>query len=65
MVKLPRVSALLEKQYPGKVVLSFNGKILAIAEDSFTALQEAKKIMPTIDQEEFLISRIHHPYLVA
>jgi hypothetical protein len=65
MIKLPHISAVLEKKFPGKVVLSFNGQILAIAENSYEALQMAKNKMPNIDQKEFLISRIHYPALVA
>ena len=65
MTKLPRISSVLEKKHPGKVVLSWDGKILAIAKDSFLALQKAKKIMPSIESKEFLISRIHGKYLVA
>ncbi len=59
----PNYSAVFQKKYSGQVVISWNGKILGIGEDSMKALQKAKKVMPTIESKEFLVSRIHHAVL--
>ncbi|MEK9167053.1 MAG: hypothetical protein AAB836_02000 [Patescibacteria group bacterium] len=59
----PKISAVFKKKYSGQVVISWNGKILGVGEDSMKALKKAKKIMPSIESKEFLVSRIHHGVL--
>ena len=65
MVKSPKISAVMQKKHVGDVVISLNGKIISVAKDSFAGFKKAKKVLPNIENEEFLISRIHHKYLVA
>ena len=55
----PKISAVMKRTYSGQVVISLNGKILGIGTDAQKALTKAKKIMPEIEREEFLISTIH------
>lgn len=65
MIKSPRISAALRKDYPGHVVISLNGKVIGIGKNSLKALESAKKKVPSIEEKEFLISRIHDEILVA
>ncbi len=58
MIKAPYISATLEKNHPGEVIISLNGKILGIGKNTIIAVENAKKVMPDIDEKEFLVSRI-------
>lgn len=63
MPKSPHISAAIEKNHVGEVVISWNGKILGIGKNSLLALKKAKKVMPNIEDKEFLISRIPSKYV--
>jgi len=63
MPKTPHISAVLKKEHPGEVVISLNGKIIAIGKDALLALKKAKKMVPDIENKEFLVSRIKYKYL--
>jgi hypothetical protein len=65
MISVPKISAVFQRQYPGGTVISLNGKIVGIGKDGFAALKKAKKILPGIEKEEFLVSRILPKYLEA
>lgn len=65
MIKTPMISSALQKKHPGDVVISLHGKILGIGKNSIQAFKEAKKKLPNIDDQSFLISRIHGKVLVA
>ena len=56
MVKSPRISAVLQKDYPGYVVVSLNGKVLGVGKDSVKALRDAIKIMPDIEDKDFWLN---------
>ena len=60
MIISPKVSLQFQKQHRGEVIISFEGKVIGVGKDAIIALRRAKKAMPTIEQQEFLISRIHH-----
>ena len=38
----PKISAVFKKKYSGQVVISWNGKILGVGEDSMKALKKQK-----------------------
>lgn len=63
MIKTPKISAVLQKEHPGEVAISLNGKIIAVGGNSVVALKKAKKIVPNIEDREFLVTRIQHKYL--
>lgn len=56
----PYISPYMEKKHRGKTVISLNGKILGIGENALIAVEKARKIMPGIDREEYLISHIRY-----
>ena len=60
-----KISPVLQQNHAGKVVISLHGKVVAIGKNSLVAFKKAKKILPNIENEEFVVSRIHHKYLVA
>lgn len=63
MPKSPKISAVLQKEHSGEVAISLRGKIIAVGENSVEAFKRAEKIVPTIDKEEFVVTRIQHKYL--
>lgn len=64
MVIPPKISANMQKKHKGDTVISLqNGKIVAFGKDPRIALKNAKKVIPDIDNIEFVVSRIHHTYL--
>lgn len=65
MIRTPIISSALQKKHPGDVVISLNGKILGIGKNSIQAFEKAKEKLPNIDDQSFLISRIHGKVLVA
>lgn len=65
MVKSPKISAVLQKQHTGKIAISLDGKVIAVGENSLDAFKKAKKILPQIENEEFLVTRIQHKYLAV
>lgn len=65
MVKAPKISAVLQKEHTGEIAISLNGKVIATGKDSVAALAKAKKVLPRIENEEFLVSRIQHKYLAV
>lgn len=62
---VPKISSALKRDHQGEVAISLEGKIIAIGKNAIEALKKAKKIMPTIEDEEFLVSRIKPRYLAA
>lgn len=65
MVRSPKISAVLQKQHAGEIAISLDGKIIAVGENSLAAFKKAKKILPQIEHEEFVVTRIQHKYLAA
>ncbi|MEK7528214.1 MAG: hypothetical protein AAB592_00405 [Patescibacteria group bacterium] len=65
MIKTPKISAVLQKEHMGEIAISLDGKIIATGENSVTALKNAKRILPQIENEEFLVTRIQHKYLAV
>jgi hypothetical protein len=63
MPKSPKISAVLKKEHSGEVAISLHGKIIAVAGNSFESFKKAQKILPTIGEEEFVVTRIQHKYL--
>lgn len=63
MPKSPKISAVLKKEHGGEVAISLRGKVVAVAGNSFEAFKKAQKAIPTIDEKEFVVTRIHHKYL--
>lgn len=63
MIKAPYISEALEKKHPGEVVISLDGKILGIGENTIIAVENAKKVMPDIEEKEFLVSRIPNGHI--
>lgn len=63
MPKSPKISAVLKKKHSGEVAISLRGKIIAVAENSFEAFKKAQKVIPSIGEKEFVVTRIHHKYL--
>ncbi len=61
----PKISAAIQKEHQGKVAISLNGEIIAIGKDGIDALKKAQKVMPNIEEKEFLVSRIHPQYIAA
>lgn len=65
MIKTPKISAVLQKEHSGEVAISIDGKIIATGNNSVVALKKAKKIVPGIEDREFLVTRIQHKYLAV
>lgn len=65
MVKTPKISTVLQEKHKGEVVISLDGKVIALGKTTTIAYHNAKKEMPDIDNKEFLVSRIHPKYLIA
>lgn len=65
MIKTPKISAVLHKQHTGEIIISLDGKIIAIGKNSLAAFKKAKKILPQIEDKEFLVTRIQHKYLAV
>lgn len=65
MITSPKISAVMRKKYPGKTVISWNGKILGVGENAVVALKKAKKVMADIEKKEFLVSRIYGKYIAV
>ena len=61
--KSPKISAAVEEKHRGEIVISLDGKVLAFGKDGRDALKKAKKVMPDIDNKEFLVFRIRHKYI--
>ena len=65
MIKTPKISAVLQRQHTGEIAISLDGKVIATGENSVVALKKAKKILPQIENKEFLVTRIQHKYLAV
>lgn len=65
MIKSPKISAVLQKEHTGEIAISLDGKVIATGENSVVALKKAKKVLPQIENEEFLVTRIQHKYLAV
>lgn len=55
MVKVPKISAAMEKKYMGKSIISLNGKIMGVGSNCLEALKEAQKVMPDIQKQVLLV----------
>lgn len=64
MPKAPKISTTLMKKHAGEVAI-WKGKIIGIGKDAVIALKEEKSIMPSIEQKEFLVSRIPHKHIAV
>jgi uncharacterized protein YktB (UPF0637 family) len=65
MPQAPKISAALQKDHPGEVAISLDGKVIGVGKTSTEALKEAKKKIPDIEKKEFLVSRIYNKYIAA
>lgn len=65
MVLWPNISPEDEKKHVGEMVVSLDGKVLAFGKDTMEAINNAKKVVPDLDQKDVLISRIHPEYIAA
>lgn len=65
MIRSPKISAALRRNYEGQVAISLNGKVIATGKTSLIALKKAKKVDSQIEKKEFLISRIYPKYIAA
>lgn len=65
MVKAPKISAVFQKEHTGETAISLDGKIIAVGKNSVEAFKKAKKIIPQIEEKEFLVTRIQHKYLAV
>lgn len=66
MVKAPKISAALEEKHKGETAISLlNGTVVGIGQDAVAALKKAKKIIPDIEEQEYVISRMHGAILIA
>lgn len=65
MVKSPYISRKDEKLHVGETVISLDGKVLAFGKHAVIAFKKAQKIMPDLDDKEFLISRILPPIFIG
>lgn len=65
MPKSPKISADLRKNHHGEVAISLSGKIIAIGKNSLVAFRKAKKIIPDLENKEFVVTHIHHKYLAV
>ena len=63
MPKSPHISVALKKEHAGDVIISWNGKILGMGKNAILAIKKAKKQMPSIEEKEFLISRVPSKYV--
>jgi hypothetical protein len=61
----PKISSAIKKDHQGEVAISLAGKIIGIGKNGIEALKKAKKVMPSIENEEFLVSRIQPQYIAA
>lgn len=57
---IPKMTKAFEKKHSGKSVIAWNGKIIGMGKDAVEALEEAKKVMPDIEDKECLLYRIFH-----
>lgn len=65
MPKSPKISAVLQKEHRGEVAISLRGNVVAVGENSVIAFKKAKKVIPNIETEEFVVTRIQHKYLAV
>ena len=65
MPQPPKISAIFQKKHEGEVAISLEGKVIAVGKNAVVAFKKAQKKVPNLEEEEFLISRIHHKYLAA
>ena len=65
MVKPLKVSAALQKKHSSETAISLNGKVVATGKNSMEALKRAKKVIPNIEEKEFLVSYIYPKYVAA
>ena len=65
MIKSPKISAAFQKKHSGEVAISLGGKVVAVGTNSVAALKKAKKVVPDIENEEFLVIHIHSKYLAV
>lgn len=65
MVKPARISSAFRKKNQGKVAISLDGSVIAVGKNSVAALREAKKKREGIENEKYVVSKIHYDRLAA
>ncbi len=66
MPKPPKISSALAEKHKGETAISLlSGKVVAFGKNAVEALNKAKEVMPDIEEEEFMISRIHGKILAV
>lgn len=65
MVKPLKISAALQREHASETAISLNGKVVATGKNSVIALKKAKRVLPNIEEEEFLVSYIYPKYVAA
>lgn len=65
MVKPLKISAALQKEHASETAISLDGKVIATGKNSVIALKRAQRVLPNIDEKEFLVSYIYPKYVAA
>lgn len=66
MPKPPRISSALAKKHKGETAISLlDGKVIAFGENAIDALEKAKKVLKDIEDEDYMISRVHGKILAV
>ena len=65
MPKTLKISSAIAEKYRGYIAISLNGELIGKGKDAILALEDAKKHMPDIESQEFLVSRIHYKEILA
>ena len=65
MVKPAKISSAFRRKHQGKAAISLNGKVIAVGKNAVAALQLAKKKNPSIEEEDFVISKIHYKHIAV
>ena len=65
MIQTIKISAALQRQHKGQVAIYLNGNPIAFGNNTLKAVSNAKKIIPNIEDQNFVISRVHHDYLAV
>ena len=65
MIINPRISRKDEKNHQGETVISLDGKVLAFGKTPTIAFKKAQKIVPDLNDKEFLVFRILPPIFIG
>ncbi len=61
----PDISPEEEEKHRGERFIALDGKVLAYGKDHLEAFNKAKKIVPDLNDKEFLMARIHPEYFIG